>query len=204
MIRKAGTISGFMMRWVTEEGICLVLVWAVYGVDPLMRLQCLIYSALRCWLYRRQSFLASGVDPEAMEWLLELDERLRLGDSPGYALKTFSESRPLPSESLDIRMNAMTGLWSLMVRQLEREVDFDYRGFHLLVLLCQQERHWKRQIQQILERSRIQLGLMRLIPLLMILLLARPAPGHFLILSLSLWLHLLADGLAVSMTKEWA
>ena len=158
-----------------------------------MALECIVFYIVSVAAESKLDFWNDRESNSTLEILLELDEKLRIGTSPGHAIRSVMGERDLESLELENRIRKLSQYSWMLEKQMRKEMDFDYLIFHRILKLLIDENHWKGKIARLVSKNRMQMEIMIYLPLIIELLLIKELTFDLLVYSLSIALLLVSN-----------
>jgi hypothetical protein len=195
-------MSGTIIKTGIRNIPYFILVGLVYMKSEWMILECALFYIITIMMECRLKGYDDLEAHHTIDLLIELDEKLRIGDSPGFAYRELIKKYDLESIIFEKEIAGLSRYAWMLEEHLKKELDFDYEVFHRVLHLLMEEQQWKSKIMTLLNRSWIQLEIMKFLPLVIELTMAKNMSFEIKIYSLSLILLILANGISYMMYRE--
>ncbi len=159
-------MNGQIIKIIFNNLIYFTLICIVYLRNALLAVFCLTFIVFTIYI-ESKIFIFKRINSDSIiDALQYLNQRLRIGDSPGYAyqkmLKSFGKS------SLEFKNDFIKSspYYWMVFEQLKSEMDFNYETFQNQLDVITTEIAWREQISGVFDKSQIQINIMKHLPLI--------------------------------------
>ena len=195
-------MSGHISRIILSNFVYFTLFCIVYMRNIVLFIFCLVFIGFTIYTESKifvNEIVNSDLIIDALQYL---NQQLRVGDSPGFAYRKMLEMCDRTSLEFKNEFNQMSPYAWMVFDQLKSEMDFNYETFENQLGVIMSEMASRKLINGILDKSRMQINIMKHLPLIIEMLFLHNQTVDTFIYSCSICLLMISNALTYNYFRE--